>query len=141
VLRTFTEQGPASLGLLQPVAGPRSGSFGLRRVINGVARSPHGGLDIAAPSGTPVAAAGAGRVVDAGDYLFLGRTLVLDHGQGLLSLYAHLSAVDAAAGETVPAGAAIGKVGSTGRATGPHLHFSVYLNAASVDPAIFLGPE
>jgi murein DD-endopeptidase MepM/ murein hydrolase activator NlpD len=138
VLRTFTEQGPASLGLLQPVAGPRSGSFGLRRVINGVARSPHSGLDIVADAGTPVAAAGAGRVIDAGEYLFLGRTIVLDHGQGMLSLYAHLSAIDAAEGDAVRRGATIGKVGTTGRVTGPHLHFSVYLNAAAVDPALFL---
>jgi murein DD-endopeptidase MepM/ murein hydrolase activator NlpD len=141
VLRTFTETGPESLALLQPAPGRRSGSFGLRRVINGMPRAPHSGLDIAAPEGTPIAAPAPGRVADVGDYLFLGRTLVLDHGQGLLSLYAHLSAVDVAAGDTVPAGAPIGKVGMTGRVTGPHLHFSVYLNAVSVDPAIFLGPE
>ena len=138
VLQAFTEVGPASLSLRAPVAGRRSSSFGLRRVINGMARSPHGGMDIAAPEGTSVAAAGAGRVADTGEYLFLGRTIILDHGQGMFSLYGHLSAVGCAAGETVAAGAAIGKVGATGRATGPHLHFSVYLNAVAVDPAIFL---
>lgn len=141
VLRTFTEPGPESLALLQPVPGRRSGSFGLRRVINGMPRAPHSGLDIAASEGTPVVATAPGRVADSGDYLFLGRTLVLDHGQGMLSLYSHLSAIDVEAGATVSAGTPIGKVGSTGRATGPHLHFSVYLNAVSVDPAIFLGPE
>lgn len=138
VLRTFTERNPASLVLLQPVEGRRSGNFGLRRIVNGKPRSPHGGLDIAAPEGTPIVATGSGQVVDVGDYLFLGRTLILDHGQGLLSLYAHLSAIDVAAGQTVGLGQTIGKSGATGRITGPHLHFSVYLNAASVDPAIFL---
>jgi len=139
VLRTFTESAPASLAMREPVAGRRSGSFGLRRVINGEPRSPHSGMDIAARSGEPVAAAVAGRVIDVGEYLFLGKTVILDHGQGFLSLYSHLSAVSAAAGETVAAGARIGSVGMTGRATGPHLHFSVYLNTAAIDPAIFLG--
>jgi len=124
--------------VLLPVDGRRSGSFGMRRIIIGMARSPHGGLDIVAPEGTPVAATATGRVLDTGEYLFLGRTIILDHGQGLLSLYAHLSSVDVAAGDTVALGTPIGKVGTTGRVTGPHLHFSVYLNAASVDPAIFL---
>ena len=138
VLRTFTERNPASLALLQPVEGRRSGNFGLRRIVNGKPRSPHGGLDIAAPEGTPIVATGAGQVLDVGDYLFLGRTVILDHGQGLLSLYAHMSAIDVTAGQIVGLGQPIGKVGATGRITGPHLHFSVYLNAASVDPAIFL---
>jgi murein DD-endopeptidase MepM/ murein hydrolase activator NlpD len=138
VLQTFTEEGPASIALLPPVEGRRSGSFGLRRIINGVARSPHTGMDIAADVGMSIAAPAPGRVIDTGEYLFLGRTLVLDHGQGLLSLYAHLSALDAALGDPVAAGAPIGKVGMTGRVTGPHLHFSVYLNAVAVDPAIFL---
>jgi murein DD-endopeptidase MepM/ murein hydrolase activator NlpD len=138
VLRTFTERNPASIALLQPVEGRRSGTFGLRRIVNGKPRSPHGGLDIAAPGGTPIVATGSGQVLDIGDYLFLGRTVILDHGQGLLSLYAHLSAIDVTAGQIVGLGQTIGKVGATGRITGPHLHFSVYLNAASVDPAIFL---
>lgn len=139
VLRTFSETPPASLAMREPVSGRRSGSFGLRRIINGAARSPHSGMDIAAPEGTPIAAPRAGRVIDVGEYLFLGRIVVLDHGQGLLSLYAHLSEVNATLGESVAAGAIIGKVGMTGRVTGPHLHFSVYLNTAAVDPALFLG--
>ena len=138
VLQTFTERNPASLALLRPVEGRSSGNFGLRRIVNGKPRSPHGGLDIVAPEGTPIVATGSGQVLDVGDYLFLGRTVVLDHGQGLLSLYAHLSEIDVTAGEIVGLGQPIGKVGATGRVTGPHLHFSVYLNAASVDPAIFL---
>lgn len=138
VLRTFSEQAPDSLAMREPVSGRRSGSFGLRRIINDMPRSPHSGMDIAAPEGTPIVAPRAGRVIDVGEYLFLGRILVLDHGQGLLSLYAHLSETHAAPGESVAAGATIGKVGMSGRVTGPHLHFSVYLNAAAVDPALFL---
>jgi murein DD-endopeptidase MepM/ murein hydrolase activator NlpD len=138
VVRTFTEDGPTSLRMLQPTPGKRSSSFGLRRYFNGEPRNPHTGMDIAAPVGTSVVAAAAGRVVDIGDYFFSGRTLVLDHGSGLMSLYAHLSSVDATKGQKVPAGVRVAKVGSTGRVTGPHLHFSVYLNGTPVDPALFL---
>ena len=138
VLRTFTDEAPASLALVQPTPGRRSSSFGLRRYFNGEARNPHSGMDIAAAEGTVVVAASAGRVTDVGDYFFPGRTLVLDHGAGFLSLYAHLSRVDAGVGQSVAAGAPIAAVGATGRVTGPHLHFSVYLNTVAVDPALFL---
>ncbi len=138
VLRTFSESSPDSLLLLQPCEGARSDSFGKRRFFNRQSRSPHSGLDIAAPDGTPVIAAGAGNVLDVGDYFFSGQTLILDHGRGFLTLYAHLSTIDAKTGDRVPAGKRIASVGATGRVTGPHLHFSVYLNAAAVDPELFI---
>jgi murein DD-endopeptidase MepM/ murein hydrolase activator NlpD len=138
VLRTFTETRPDTLALRPPTPGRRSSSFGLRRVFNGQARSPHNGMDIAAPAGTPVVATAAGTVIDTGDYFFPGRTVIVDHGQGLLSLYAHLSDIDAAVGDALAAGAPLGKVGATGRVTGAHLHFTVYLNRAAIDPALFL---
>ncbi len=138
VLRTFTDSPPATLAMLQPAAGQRLSTFGVRRYFNGKARNPHAGMDIAAAAGTPVVAANAGRVIDTGNYFFLGRTIVLDHGQGLLSLYAHLKAGDTGLAQAVSAGTPIGEMGATGRVTGPHLHFSVYLNAAAVDPALFL---
>jgi murein DD-endopeptidase MepM/ murein hydrolase activator NlpD len=138
VLRTFTDAPPASLAMLVPVRGRHSAAFGLQRYFNDQLRSRHNGLDIAAPEGTPVLAAGAGRVLDIGDYFFNGRNVVLDHGQGLLSLYAHLQSVDVTPPEPVEAGRQIGTVGMTGRVTGPHLHFSIYLNAVAVDPTLFL---
>src|SRR5262249_4042220 len=137
VLATFSDSLPEALTMLQPVPGQRSATFGLRRYFNGKSRRPHNGMDIAAEAGTPVLAAAAGRVADTGEYLFSGRTVILDHGSGLLSLYAHLQTIHASVGQTVGAGSPIGEVGATGRVTGPHLHFSVYLNAVAVDPALF----
>ena len=120
-----------------PLRGRYSSSFGKRRVLNGQPRSPHSGLDIAAPEGTPVESIAAGRVAAVGDYFFNGQTVMVDHGQGLISMYCHLSEIDVALGEEVTPDSVVGKVGKTGRVTGAHLHLSVSLNNARVDPLLF----
>lgn len=121
-----------------PVAGPVSSPFGLRRFLNDQPRNPHGGIDIAAPEGTPVLAPARGLVIDAGDYFFNGNSVFVEHGLGLQSFYAHLSRIDVAEGDVVEAGDPLGLVGATGRVTGPHLHWSVGLNGTWVDPRLVL---
>jgi len=140
IRKTFTDAVPESLSLIQPCDGPRSNTFGQRRFFNGQSRNPHNGMDIPAPEGAPVVAAAEATVIDAGDYFFSGNTVMLDHGQGFLTLYAHLSVIEVAVGDKLAAVTRIGKVGATGRVTGPHLHFSVFLNSVAVDPGLFL-PE
>ena len=138
VMARFTEPLPDHLRMQAPVDGPRSSSFGLRRVFNGQARQPHSGMDIAAATGTPVRAPLAARVIDTGDYFFNGQTVWLDHGGGLLSMLCHLSRTDVRVGDVLGAGQRVGAVGATGRVTGPHLHWSVLLNRTAVDPALFI---
>ena len=137
--RQFSPNIPSNILFDPPVKGPLSSPFGLRRFFNGEPRAPHSGLDFAVPTGTPVAAPAAGQVILTGEYFFNGNTVFLDHGQGLISMYCHLSVIDVKVGDTLARGQVLGKVGATGRVTGAHLHWNVSLNDARVDPAIFIG--
>lgn len=138
VWKLWPEGATASLDFLQPTPGRLTASFGLRRIINGEPRSPHAGLDIAAPAGQAVKAPAAGEVVLTGDFFFSGNAVFIAHGEGVVSLLCHLSRIDVKQGERVKAGQVVGRVGSTGRSTAPHLHWSLSLNDARVDPRLFL---
>jgi murein DD-endopeptidase MepM/ murein hydrolase activator NlpD len=137
-LANWREHSPAQLRFQLPVRGQLSSPFGLRRYFNEQPRKPHSGLDLAAPEGTPIVAPGAGLITDTGEFFFNGNTVFIDHGQGLVSMYCHMSRIDVQPGQTVRAGDVIGAVGMTGRVTGPHLHWGVSLNDARVDPVLFL---
>ena len=137
--RQFSPHQPSNLLFDKPVNGPLSSPFGLRRFFNGEERNPHSGLDFAAKAGTPVKAPAAGKVILTGNYFFNGNTVFVDHGQGLISMFCHLSKIDVKVGDELSRGSVLGKVGSTGRATGPHLHWNVSLNDARIDPSIFIG--
>lgn len=136
--RSFSPHQPSNLLFDPPSPGRRSSPFGFQRFFNGEPRNPHSGLDIAAPTGTPVRSPADGTVILIGDYFFNGLTVFVDHGMGLISMFCHLSEIEKLPGDTVRRSDVIGRVGATGRATGPHLHWNVSLNDARVDPALFL---
>ena len=137
--RTFSPTTPSNLLLDKPVNGPLSSKFGVRRFFNGEERNPHAGRDFAVPAGTPIKTPAAGKVILIGNYFFNGNTVFVDHGQGFISMFCHMSKIDTQVGQQLARGDVVGRVGSTGRATGPHMHWNVSLNDARVDPAIFIG--
>lgn len=137
---TDSARGDFSAGFVWPARGRISGIYGSQRVLNGQPRQPHLGLDVAAPVGTPILATASGKVSLADEFFFFGKLIVLDHGHGVNSLYAHLSAMDVAEGAEVTAGQRIGALGATGRVTGPHLHFSLSWYQVFVDPQPVLPP-
>jgi murein DD-endopeptidase MepM/ murein hydrolase activator NlpD len=124
---------------LRPTIGELGSPFGLRRVFNGEPKSPHAGLDLEAEAGAEIYASNTGRVALARDLFFTGNTIVIDHGMGLYTIYAHLQRMDVKEGAAVERAQLIGLVGATGRATGPHLHWGVRLGGARVDPTLLPG--
>jgi murein DD-endopeptidase MepM/ murein hydrolase activator NlpD len=137
-LATWRATPQVNLNFEIPVDGRLSSPFGLRRFFNGQPRKPHSGLDIAADVGTPIKAPSSGIVLTTGNYFFNGNTVLLDHGQGLITMYCHMSRIDVKPGQHVERGEVIGAVGKTGRVTGPHLHWGVSLNDTMVEPHLFL---
>jgi len=141
IMATWRETAHPGLSFIWPVAGPETSAFGLHRVLNGEPRSPHSGIDIGAATGAAVKAPADARVADIGNYYYCGKTLTLDMGQGLYSVYCHLSKIKVNLGQKVKQGQLVGKIGATGRTTGPNLHWTVRLNGAPVDPHVFLGSD
>lgn len=138
VFEAFDDQPITDISFIKPVVGPYSSPFGLKRFFNGEPRNPHSGLDIAAPTGTNIQAPAAGKVVLTGNFFFNGKVVYIDHGQGIVSMFCHMSEIGVKTGQVLKQGESVGKVGATGRATGPHLHWSVSLNNARIDPMLLM---
>jgi len=136
-LRHWREEPVLPFNFVWPIEGPVTGLFGRRRVFNGQPRRPHSGMDIAAPTGTAIHAPAGGIVRETGDYFFNGKTVFVDHGQGLVTMFCHMDRIDVEPGQQIEQGFVIGTVGATGRVTGPHLHLGVSLNDARVEPRLF----
>ncbi len=134
----FREQRYWKGAFLRPVPGDITTPFGLRRRINGRPRNPHGGIDLRGKAGTPVLASNDGAVVLADELFFAGKAVLIDHGWGVYSMYFHLSEVLASEGQLLKKGEVLGKVGSTGRSSGPHLHFGIMIRGARVNPLALL---
>ncbi|HEY9163740.1 MAG TPA: M23 family metallopeptidase [Magnetovibrio sp.] len=141
VRETLTPDTRFLSGFTWPVLGPISGVFGSQRILNGNPRSPHNGVDVAAPSGSLIVAPADGVVVLAHpDMFYTGKTVMIDHGLGLSSVYAHMDSIQVVVGQVVQQGAAIGTVGQSGRATGPHLHWGLTWKGVHLDPKLAAGP-
>ncbi len=139
-LASWSDKPEVQTQFILPVEGELGSPFGLRRFFNGEPRRPHSGLDIAAPEGTLIRSPADGVVVNTGNYFFNGNSVFVDHGQGLVTMFCHLSDIEVETGTVVKQGDVLGKVGMTGRVTGPHLHWSVGLNNTRVEPMLFLTP-
>jgi hypothetical protein len=140
-IKALATQSPEKLwtgAFIEPVNGRINSSFGRQTRLNGIMNPrPHAGADYLVPEGTPVKAPADGKVILTGNHFFAGNSVYVDHGQGLISMFFHLSRIDAAEGQDIKKGEILGLVGKTGRVTGAHLHYGLYINGARIDPPVF----
>ena len=137
-LKIYSKENYPNLNFIVPVEGIISSRYGKKRFINNKPRSPHLALDIAAPNGTKVVSPSNGKIILIGDFFYSGKFIMIDHGYGIISTYSHLDNIDVSINEVVLSGYQIGSVGSTGRVTGPHLHWSVYVNSVRINPELLI---